>query len=84
MLTPDSSRYWPAESYVPGGSPPSFDKQFVRDHYLAIGWDKTPPAPSLPADVIAGTRQRYVDAYERITGLDFADWFGPAASGTDG
>ena len=84
VLTPDSSRYWPADSYVPGGSPPSFDKQFVRDHCLAIGWDQTPPAPSLPASVIAGTRARYVEAYERITGRGFADWYGtgdPNAAG---
>jgi phosphoribosylaminoimidazole-succinocarboxamide synthase len=80
VLTPDSSRYWPAEDYAPGGSPPSFDKQYVRDHYLATGWDQTPPAPSVPADVVAGTRARYVEAYERITGRAFADWYG---AGTD-
>ena len=78
VMTPDSSRYWPADAYAPGGSPPSFDKQFVRDHYLAIGWDQTPPAPAVPADVVAGTRARYVEAYERITGLRFADWYGGA------
>jgi phosphoribosylaminoimidazole-succinocarboxamide synthase len=78
VLTPDSSRYWPAEEYAPGGSPPSFDKQYVRDHYLAIGWDQTPPAPAVPAEVVAGTRARYVEAYERITGLQFADWYGGA------
>ncbi len=77
VLTPDSSRYWPADTYAPGGSPASFDKQYVRDHYLAIGWDQTPPAPHLPAEVITGTRQRYVEAYERITGRNFADWYGP-------
>ena len=76
VLTPDSSRYWPAESFAPGGSPPSFDKQFVRDHYLSIGWDQTPPAPPVPPEVIAGTRARYVEAYERLTGLPFADWYG--------
>jgi phosphoribosylaminoimidazole-succinocarboxamide synthase len=76
MLTPDSSRYWPAEDYEPGSSPPSFDKQYVRDHYLEIGWDKTPPAPPLPADVIAGTRARYVEAYERLTGRELANWYG--------
>jgi phosphoribosylaminoimidazole-succinocarboxamide synthase len=75
VLTPDSSRYWPREDYAPGGSPPSFDKQYVRDHYLATSWDKTPPAPELPPDVVAGTRARYVEAYERLTGLSFADWF---------
>jgi phosphoribosylaminoimidazole-succinocarboxamide synthase len=75
MLTPDSSRYWPAEEYEPGSSPPSFDKQFVRDHYLEIGWDKSAPAPRLPPDVIAGTRARYVEAYERLTGRSLADWY---------
>jgi phosphoribosylaminoimidazole-succinocarboxamide synthase len=77
VLTPDSSRYWPADTYAPGGSPPSFDKQFVRDHYLSIGWDQTPPAPPVPPDVIAGTRLRYVEAYEWITGRSFADWYAP-------
>jgi phosphoribosylaminoimidazole-succinocarboxamide synthase len=76
VLTPDSSRYWPAESYAPGGSPPSFDKQYVRDHYLSIDWDQKPPAPPVPPDVIAGTRARYVEAYERLTGRSFADWYG--------
>lgn len=76
MLTPDSSRYWPAEDYEPGSSPPSFDKQYVRDHYLEIGWDKHPPVPRLPADVIAGTRARYVEAYERLTGRSLDDWYG--------
>jgi phosphoribosylaminoimidazole-succinocarboxamide synthase len=78
VMTPDSSRYWPAEDYAPGGSPPSFDKQYVRDHYLAIGWDQTPPAPAVPPEVVAGTRARYVEAYERITGLSFSDWYGAA------
>jgi phosphoribosylaminoimidazole-succinocarboxamide synthase len=76
VLTPDSSRYWPAEDYEAGGSPPSFDKQFVRDYYLTLDWDRTPPAPPLPASVIAGTRQRYIDAYERLTGQSFAAWYG--------
>jgi phosphoribosylaminoimidazole-succinocarboxamide synthase len=76
VLTPDSSRYWPAEDYATGGSPPSFDKQYVRDYYLTLDWDRTPPAPPVPAEVIAGTRARYVEAYERITGKSFADWFG--------
>lgn len=79
VLTPDSSRYWPADAYEPGGSPPSFDKQYVRDSYAGSGWDHTPPAPPLPAEVIAGTRARYVEAYERLTGLRFADWYGPTA-----
>ena len=77
MLTPDSSRYWPAEHYAVGGSPPSFDKQFVRDHYLTLGWDQTPPAPAVPQAVIDGTRARYVEAYELITGKSFDEWFGP-------
>jgi phosphoribosylaminoimidazole-succinocarboxamide synthase len=82
VLTPDSSRYWPQDQYAPGGSPPSFDKQYVRDHYLATSWDRTPPAPELPPEVVAGTRARYVDAYERLTGLAFADWFdGSVAAG---
>jgi len=77
VMTPDSSRYWPADSYAPGGSPPSFDKQYVRDHYLATGWDQVPPAPHLPSEVISGTRGRYLEAYERLTGRDLADWYGP-------
>ena len=69
MLTPDSSRFWPADSYAPGGPQPSFDKQYVRDYLLALQWDKTPPGPVLPASVVAATRARYVEAYERLTGL---------------
>ncbi len=80
VLTPDSSRYWPKEGYRTGGSPPSFDKQYVRDYYLTLDWDRTPPAPPVPADVIAGTRERYVDAYERLTGKSFADWYGGESS----
>ena len=68
VLTPDSSRFWDAERYAPGQSPPSFDKQFVRDFVAASGWDKEPPAPTLPDAVIAGTRDRYVAAFERLTG----------------
>lgn len=67
-LTPDSSRFWPAESYQPGGAPPSYDKQFVRDWLESTGWDKTPPAPELPPDVVAGTRRRYLEAFEKLTG----------------
>ncbi len=70
-LTPDSSRFWPADTWRPGGSPPSFDKQFVRDFLERTGWNKTPPAPVLPPDVVAGTRARYAEAYERLTGLAF-------------
>jgi phosphoribosylaminoimidazole-succinocarboxamide synthase len=69
MLTPDSSRFWPADTYAPGGPQPSFDKQFVRDYLLALNWDKTPPGPVLPDEVVAATRARYVEAYERLTGL---------------
>ena len=75
MLTPDSSRYWPADEYRVGTSPPSFDKQFVRDHYLGIGWDQMPPAPPLPPEVIEGTRARYVEAYELLTGESFDEWY---------
>jgi phosphoribosylaminoimidazole-succinocarboxamide synthase len=74
VLTPDSSRYWPADEYEPGRSQPSFDKQYVRDWASGSGWDKTPPAPELPDDVVEGTRRRYEEAYERITGTPFADW----------
>jgi phosphoribosylaminoimidazole-succinocarboxamide synthase len=70
-LTPDSSRFWPSDTWRPGGSPPSFDKQFVRDFLEKTGWNKTPPAPVLPVDVVAGTRARYVEAYERLTGQPF-------------
>jgi len=68
VLTPDSSRYWPAADYRVGTSPPSFDKQFVRDYLETLAWDKTPPAPSLPADVVARTSAKYAEAYERLTG----------------
>jgi phosphoribosylaminoimidazole-succinocarboxamide synthase len=74
VLTPDSSRYWPADSYEPGHGQPSFDKQFVRDWASSSGWDKSPPAPEVPADVVEGTRARYVEAYEKITGEPFDAW----------
>ena len=70
-LTPDSSRYWDATRYTPGGSQPSYDKQFVRDYLETLTWDKRPPGPTLPEDVILNTRAKYVEAYERITGKDF-------------
>jgi phosphoribosylaminoimidazole-succinocarboxamide synthase len=70
-FTPDSSRFWPADEYEAGRAQPSFDKQFVRDYCESLGWDKTPPGPELPDDVVAGTRARYVEAFERLTGLDF-------------
>jgi phosphoribosylaminoimidazole-succinocarboxamide synthase len=74
VLTPDSSRFWPADGYEPGHGQPSFDKQYVRDWASGSGWDKSPPAPELPADVVARTRELYVDAYDRITGESFDDW----------
>jgi phosphoribosylaminoimidazole-succinocarboxamide synthase len=67
-LTPDSSRFWPADQYAPGGPQPSFDKQFVRDYLEAIQWNKQPPAPALPDDVVVRTREKYVEAFERLTG----------------
>jgi phosphoribosylaminoimidazole-succinocarboxamide synthase len=70
-LTPDSSRFWPADQYAPGGPQPSFDKQFVRDFCEKTGWKKTYPGPELPADVVAGTRARYVEAFEHLTGIAF-------------
>jgi phosphoribosylaminoimidazole-succinocarboxamide synthase len=78
VLTPDSSRFWPADGYEPGHRQPSFDKQFVRDWLGASGWDKTPPAPSLPADVIARTSEKYIQAYESITGRAFVPERGQA------
>ncbi len=68
VLTPDSSRFWPADKYVPGRSQPSFDKQFVRDHLETLTWDKTPPAPALPPEVVNHTRDKYLEAYQRLTG----------------
>jgi phosphoribosylaminoimidazole-succinocarboxamide synthase len=69
VLTPDSSRFWPQAEYRPGGNPPSFDKQFVRDWLERTGWDKNSPPPELPADVVEATRKKYLEAYERLTGL---------------
>jgi phosphoribosylaminoimidazole-succinocarboxamide synthase len=74
IFTPDSSRFWPADEYEPGASPPSFDKQFVRDYAESLGWDKTPPGPELPENVVSGTRARYLEAFERITGVSFDDY----------
>ena len=68
VLTPDSSRFWPADQYQPGRSQPSFDKQFVRDYLETLDWDKTPPAPALPADIVSKTQAKYFEAYERLTG----------------
>jgi phosphoribosylaminoimidazole-succinocarboxamide synthase len=74
VLTPDSSRFWPADGYEPGHGQPSFDKQYVRDWASGSGWDKRPPAPALPDDVVEGTRARYIEAYERIAGEPFQNW----------
>ena len=76
VLTPDSSRFWPAETWEPGATPPSFDKQPVRDYLDGLDWNKQPPPPKLPDDVVSATSSRYVEAYERITGLSFGDWPG--------
>ena len=76
VLTPDSSRFWAAESWEPGSTPPSFDKQPVRDYLDGLDWNKQPPAPPLPLEVIETTSSRYIDAYERITGRSFAQWRG--------
>jgi phosphoribosylaminoimidazole-succinocarboxamide synthase len=79
MLTPDSSRFWPADDWHPGTAPPSFDKQPVRDYLEGLSWDKQPPPPPLPPEVVTATRRRYIDAYERITGRSFAEWPGVTA-----
>jgi phosphoribosylaminoimidazole-succinocarboxamide synthase len=73
VLTPDSSRFWPADQYEPGRSQPSFDKQYVRDYLEEIGWNKQPPVPALPEDVVARTREKYVEAYRRLSGRDLQD-----------
>jgi len=72
LLTPDSSRFWPADGYEPGRPQASFDKQFVRDHLEAIGWNKQPPVPALPADVVEQTRDKYLEAFRRLTGSDLS------------
>jgi phosphoribosylaminoimidazole-succinocarboxamide synthase len=73
-FTPDSSRFWPAGQYEPGGPQPSFDKQYVRDYCESVGWDKTYPGPELPDDVVTETRAKYVEAFERLTGISFGDY----------
>ncbi len=78
VLTPDSSRFWPADQWEPGRTPPAFDKQPLRDWLEGTGWDKAPPPPTLPPEVVDATRRRYIQAYERLTGLRFADWPGAA------
>src|SRR5204862_7812640 len=80
VLPPASSRCWPADGYEPGRPQPSFDKQYVRDWASSSGWDKTPPAPAIPDDIVEGTRARYIEAYERITGEPFAVWLERAAA----
>jgi phosphoribosylaminoimidazole-succinocarboxamide synthase len=74
VCTPDSSRFWPADAYEPGHGQPSFDKQYVRDWAAGTGWDKAPPAPAIPDDVVAATRERYVTAYEKLAGEPFSAW----------
>ncbi|HLJ04597.1 MAG TPA: phosphoribosylaminoimidazolesuccinocarboxamide synthase [Solirubrobacteraceae bacterium] len=74
VCTPDSSRFWPADEYAPGQGQPSFDKQYVRDWASSTGWDRNPPAPAIPGDVVTKTREKYVEAYERVTGQPFASW----------
>jgi len=71
-LTPDSSRFWPADRYAPGKSQPSFDKQFVRDHLESVGWNKRPPVPTLPAHIVRGTRERYLEIFRILTGRELA------------
>jgi len=77
MMTPDSSRYWPADAYAPGTSPPSFDKQYVRDFMDATGWNHEPPAPHLSPEAIANTRAKYIEAYELLSGESFDTWYAP-------
>jgi phosphoribosylaminoimidazole-succinocarboxamide synthase len=72
VLTPDSSRFWPADKYLPGKGQQSYDKQFVRDWLSTTGWDKNSPPPALPGDVVQKTREKYIDAFERLTGRPFA------------
>jgi phosphoribosylaminoimidazole-succinocarboxamide synthase len=74
ICTPDSSRFWPADQYEPGRGQPSYDKQYVRDWASSTGWDRNPPAPAIPDEVVAKTREKYIEAYEQITGSPFADW----------
>ena len=73
VLTPDSSRFWPRDGYAPGRAQSSFDKQFVRDYLETLTWDKTPPAPQLPEEIIRKTTQKYLEAFEKLTGKEFKD-----------
>jgi len=79
VCTPDSSRLWPADQVVPGTTPPAFDKQPLRDWLAALPWDRTPPPPPLPPEVVTATSERYVAAYERVSGRSLADWYGASA-----
>jgi phosphoribosylaminoimidazole-succinocarboxamide synthase len=81
VCTPDSSRFWPAEGYTVGRSQPSFDKQYVRDWASSTGWDRNPPAPEIPDEVVARTREKYIEAYELIIGRKFADWLAHTGAG---
>jgi phosphoribosylaminoimidazole-succinocarboxamide synthase len=81
LVTPDSSRFWPAELWSPGATPPSFDKEPLRQWLSGLDWDKRPPPPSLPSEVVQATRERYVEAYERLSGRSLADWPGHAPAG---
>jgi phosphoribosylaminoimidazole-succinocarboxamide synthase len=81
VLTPDSSRFWPADGFRPGSSQPSFDKQYVRDWLDSTGWDHSPPPPDLPPDVVTATRARYLEAYERVAGRPFDEWTAEAEGG---
>ena len=80
-MTPDSSRFWPKDRYRPGQDQPSFDKQFVREYLERLDWDKTPPGPELPQDVVAGTRARYLEAYRLLTGRTDLERSGPFLEG---
>ena len=84
ICTPDSSRFWPLDHYEPGRGQPSFDKQFVRDWASSTGWDRNPPAPAIPDDVVARTREKYIEAYERITGQPFRAWLDRTGAGGPG
>ena len=79
VCTPDSSRLWPADQVVPGTTPPAFDKQPLRDWLAALPWDRTPPPPPLPPEVVTAMSERYVAAYERVTGRSLDDWYGASA-----
>ena len=81
ICTPDSSRFWPVDQYEPGRGQPSFDKQFVRDWASSTGWDRTPPAPAIPDGVVARTREKYIEAYERITGQPVDAWLKRTGAG---